>query len=145
VATKKLKAETPLPKFASADFIAPPDMSGEEKKVWVEITDLLRESDKSKVSDADHELIRQYCQLTVARNRSWREYNLKPERYTKIVTGVCADGKTPKIVLKDNEHYKTWVEYNKHLEALIKELELDPKSRVRSRVTAAKIHNNQGW
>ena len=106
MATKKLKAEMSLSKFASADFIPPPDLNDEEKEVWVEITDLLRESDKSKVSDADHELIRQYCQLTVARNRAWREYNLKPERYTKIVIGICADGKTPKIVLKDNEHLR---------------------------------------
>ena len=127
-----------LPKYASAEFIPPPDLSEDEKQVWAEITDLLRESKSSKVSDADHELIRQYCQLTVTRNRSWREYGLKPERYTKIVTGICQDGKTPKIVIKDNEHYKTWLECNKHLELLIKELELDPKSRTRSRNAAAK-------
>jgi len=96
MATKISKAEMLLPKFASADFIPPLDLNDEEKEVWVEITDLLRESAKSKVSDADHELTRQYCQLTVARNRAWREYNLKPERYTKIVIGICADGKRPK-------------------------------------------------
>jgi len=133
-----------LPKFASADFVAPPGLSDDERQVWDEITTLLRESKSSKVSDADHELIRQYCQLTVARNRSWREYSLKPERYTKIVVGICADGKTPKIVLKDNEHYKTWVECNKHLEALIKELALDPKSRARSRSASAKAYEHQG-
>ena len=133
-----------LPKYATAEFIPPHDLSDDEKQVWDEITSMLREIRSSKVSDADHELIRQYCQLTVARNRSWYEYKLKPERYTKIVTGICADGRTPKIVIKDNEHYKTWVECNKHLEALIKELELDPKSRRRSRSNAAKVFESQG-
>jgi len=113
-------------------------LSEAEKVVWAEITDILRESTKTKISDADHELIRQYCQLTVTRNRAWVEYNKKPERYTKIVTGLCGDGKTPKIVLKDNEHYKTWLECNKHLEMLLKEMELNPKSRQTSRATAAK-------
>jgi len=140
---KDTKTKT-LPKYASAEFIAPPDLRDDEKLVWDEVTCILRESKSSKVSDADHELIRQYCQLTVTRNRSWHEYNLKPERYTKIVTGICADGKTPKIVLKDNEHYKTWMECNKHLELLIKELELNPKSRVRSRSASAKAHEYQG-
>ena len=144
MSTKKSTTEVSLPKLASANFVAPTDLCDEERQVWDEITNLLRESNSSKVSDADHELIRQYCQLTVARNRSWREYNLKPERYTKIVTDICADGKTPKIVLKDNEHYKTWVECNKHLEALIKELELDPKSRIRSRSASAKAHVSWG-
>ena len=133
-----------LPKYATSEFIPPQDLSADEKQVWDDITSLLKESRSSKVSDADYELIRQYCQITVARNRSWHEYKLKPERYTKIVTGICADGRTPKIVIKDNEHYKTWVECNKHLEVLIKELELDPKSRPRSRNSAAKVLENKG-
>ena len=132
---KKAKAS---PKYISAEFVPALDLSEAEKVVWAEITDILRESTKTKISDADHELIRQYCQLTVTRNRAWVEYNKKPERYTKIVTGLCGDGKTPKIVLKDNEHYKTWLECNKHLEMLLKEMELNPKSRQTSRATAAK-------
>lgn len=132
------KKATASPKYISAEFTPPPDLSEAEKTVWMEITDILRESTKTKISDADHELIRQYCQLTVTRNRAWEEYNKKPERYTKIVTGLCGDGKTPKIVLKDNEHYRTWLECNKHLEMLLKEMELNPKSRQTSRATAAK-------
>ena len=128
----------PLPKYASAVFAAPPDLSEEEKQVWSEVTGILKEIKGSKVSDADHELIRQYCQLTVTRDRAWKEYCRKPERYTKIVTGICGDGKTPKIVLKDNEHYKTWLECNKHLEQLLKEMELNPKSRRISRKAAAR-------
>ena len=141
MSTTETKKKT-LSKYASAEFIPPPDLGEDERLVWHEITNLIRENSKSKVSDADHELIRQYCQLTVTRNRSWKEYCQKPERYTKIVTGICQDGKTPKIVLKDNEHYKTWLECNKHLELLIKELELDPKSRTRSRTAAA---NGLAW
>lgn len=128
----------PLPKYASAEFVPPQDMGEDEKQVWCDITGILRELKGTKMSDADHELIRQYCQLTVTRNRSWREYCEKPERYTKIVTGICNDGKTPKIVLKDNEHYKTWLECNKRLELLLKEMELNPKSRTAPRATAAK-------
>ena len=132
------KKKRHLPRHISAEFIPPRDLSEMEKEVWVEITDILRESSTTKISDADHELIRQYCQLTVARNRAWEAYNKKPERYTKIVTGICGDGKTPKVVLKDNEHYKTWLECNKQLESLLKEMELNPKSRDISRMSAAK-------
>jgi len=127
-----------LPKHISAEFRPPQDLSEAEQKVWREITDILRESSRTKISDADHELVRQYCQLTVARNRAWVEYNKKPERYTKIVTGICSDGITPKITLKDNAHYKTWLECNKQLEGLLKEMELNPKSRKLSRESAAK-------
>ena len=127
-----------LPRYARAEFQAPPDLSASELLVWQEITEILREFRGTKLSDADHELIRQYCQLTVTRNRAWAAYDEKPERYTKIVTGLCKDGKTPKIVLKDNEHYKTWLECNKHLDALLKEMELNPKSRLMSRAAAAK-------
>jgi phage terminase small subunit len=127
-----------LPKHASAEFIPPPDLSDEEKAVWHEITDILRDIKSSKMSDADYELLRQYCQLTVTRNKAWKEYIQKPERYTRIVTGICSDGKTPKIVLKDNEHYKTWLECNKNLDTLLKEMEINPKSRQVSRESAAK-------
>ena len=124
-----MKSKKPLPKHVSTEFTPPLDLSEAEKIVWLEITEVLRELKTSKISDADYEILRQYCQLTITRNRAWEEYNKKPERYTKIVTGICADGKTPKIVLKDNEHYKTWLECNKHLESLLKEMELNPKSR----------------
>ena len=134
----------PLPKYARAEFIPPPGLSEAEKAVWLEITGILRELKGSKMSDADHEMLRQYCQLTVTRNRAWEEYNKKPERYTKIVTGICADGKTPKIVLKDNEHYKTWLECNKHLDSLLKEMELNPKSRESSRAASESSFLSKG-
>ena len=28
-----------------------------------------------------------------------------PKRHVRIVTGICSDGKTPKIMVKENEHY----------------------------------------
>ena len=130
------KRKPKLPRHVTADFIPPPDLGDLELPVWDEITEILRELRGTKMSDADHELIRQYCQLTVTRNRAWDSYSKNPERYTKIVIGICSDGKTPKIVLKDNEHYKTWLECNKHLDALLKEMELNPKSRNLSRATA---------
>ena len=127
-----------LPKHASGEFVPPNDLSEDERAVWSEIAEILRGIKDSKMSDADHELLRQYCQLVVTRNRAWKEYAAKPERYTKIVTGICSDGKTPKVVLKDNEHYKTWLECNKHLDILLKEMEINPKSRQLSRESAAK-------
>ena len=127
-----------LPKYVSASFIPPLGLSEEEKQVWLEITDILRETKGSKMSDADHELILQYCQLKITRDRAWKEYCQNPQRYTRIVTGICADGKTPKVVLKENEHYKTWLECNKYLEQLLREMELNPKSRTSSRKAAAR-------
>ena len=126
-----------IPKHAAANFAPPADLLPEELAVWREITEILKDLRSTKMSDADHELVRQFCQLSVARNRAWQEYNKKPERYTKIVIGICADGKTPKIVLKDNEHYKTWLECCKMLDALLREMELNPKSRKLTRSAAA--------
>ena len=129
------------PKFACSQFSPPNDLGDDERVVWQEITDILRDSKITKMSDADHELVRQYCQFTVVRNRAWEAYLQKPERYAKIVIGICSDKKTPKIALKDNEHYKTWIECNKHLELLLKEMELDPRSRKIPRSVVADKYN----
>lgn len=126
-----------LPRHAAAEFAPPPDLGDEERLVWLEITRIFKDMGSTKMSDADHELIRQFCQFTVARDRAWKEYRQKPERYTKIVIGISADGKTPRIVLKDSEHYKTWIECNKYLDYLLKEMELNPKSRKIPRNAAA--------
>lgn len=57
------------------------------------------------------------------------EYNKNPERYTRIVTGLCQDGKTPKVMVKENEHYKTLNDCNKQLEKLLKDFRLTPLAR----------------
>lgn len=104
-------------------------LTNEEKKAYEEIVNSLRESVKYRLSHSDTELIWQYCQIKIMRDRAWREYNKNPERYIRIVTGICNDGKTPKIMIKENEHYKTLIDCNKHLEKILKDLRLTPEAR----------------
>lgn len=107
----------------------PSDLSKEEIVVWKEITELIISSTCYKKTTADVELVRQYCQARIMRDRAWREYNKNPERYIRIVTGICSDGMTPKDLVKENEHYKTWIECNKLLENLLKDFRLTPEAR----------------
>ncbi len=108
---------------------APPDLPAEERLVWGEITALIISSTRYKKTSADVELVRQYCQAKIMRDRAWREYNKNPERYIRIVTGICSDGMTPKVLVKENEHYKTWMECNKLMEKLLKDFRLTPEAR----------------
>ncbi len=109
----------------------PPDLSDAERIVWKEITELIISSTHYKKTTADIELIRQYCQTKIMRDRAWNEFNKNPERYIRIVTGICSDGMTPKVLVKENEHYKTWIECNKLLEKLLKDFRLTPDARRR--------------
>lgn len=109
----------------------PKYLSDEEKLVYCEIIKTLKSSIKYRLSSTDEELIWQYCQIKIIRDRAWREYNKNPERYIRIVTGICSDGKTPKVMVKENEHYKTWLDCNKHLEKILKDLKLTPEMRRR--------------
>ncbi len=104
-------------------------LTDEEKKAYEEIVGSLKESIKYRLSHSDTELIWQYCQIKIMRDRSWREYNKNPERYIRIVTGICGDGKTPKVMVKENEHYKTLIDCNKQLEKILKDLRLTPEAR----------------
>lgn len=107
----------------------PEFLSDEEKIVYSEIIKSLKESIKYKLSQTDVELIWQYCQIKIMRDRAWREYNKNPDRYIRIVTGICSDGKTPKVMVKENEHYKTLIDCNKQLEKILKDLRLTPEMR----------------
>lgn len=99
------------------------------RQAYAEIVEVLKESIPYKLSSADTELIWQFCQMKVMRDRAWKEYNKNPERYMRIVTGICNDGKTPKVMVKENEHYKTLQDCNKHLEKILKDLRLTPEAR----------------
>lgn len=107
----------------------PDYLTDEEKKAYEEIVGSLKESIKYRLSHSDTELIWQYCQIKIMRDRLWREYNKNPERYIRIVTGICSDGKTPKVMVKENEHYKTLIDCNKQLEKILKDLRLTPEAR----------------
>lgn len=100
-----------------------------EKDSYKEILDNLKESIFYRLTSTDAELIWQYCQIKLMRDRAWKEYNKNPERYTRIVTGICSDGKTPKVMVKENEHYKTLIDCNKQLEKILKDLRLTPEAR----------------
>lgn len=107
----------------------PDYLTDEEKKTYENIVSSLKESIKYRLSHSDSELIWQYCQIKIMRDRAWREYNKNPERYIRIVTGICSDGKTPKVMVKENEHYKTLIDCNKQLEKILKDLRLTPEAR----------------
>ncbi len=109
----------------------PQHLSDGEKKAYGEIVQSLKESINYKLSSTDTELIWQYCQIKVMRDRAWREYSKNPDRYIRIVTGICSDGKTPKVMVKENEHYKTLQDCNKQLEKILKDLRLTPEARRR--------------
>ncbi len=124
---KKTAIET---KKINDEILQVPDyLSNDEKKVYSEIVSKLKESIKYRLSYSDVELVWQYCQLKILRDRAWTEYCKKPDRYIRIVTGICNDGKTPKVMVKENEHYKTLVDCNKQLEKILKDLRLTPESR----------------
>ena len=107
----------------------PDYLTNEEKEAYEEIVSSLKESIKYRLSHSDTELIWQYCQIKIMRDRAWIEYNKNPERYIRIVTGICGDGKTPKVMVKENEHYKTLIDCNKQLEKILKDLRLTPEAR----------------
>ena len=110
-------------------MIPPPDFSMEEQVVWKEIATLVISGTNYKKTVADSELLRQYCQIKIIRDRAWKAFSDNPERYTRIITGICSDGKTPRVMVKENEHYKTLHECNKQLEKLLKDLRLTPEAR----------------
>ena len=124
---KKRQLETQ--EINSKILAIPENITKEEKIAYAEIVQTLKESINYRLSATDTELIWQYCQIKVMRDRAWREYNRNPERYIRIVTGICSDGKTPKVMVKENEHYKTLIDCNKQLEKILKDLRLTPEAR----------------
>ena len=108
----------------------PPDnLTAEEKEAWEYFVAVLKNGTNYKKTVADVELVRQYVQHRVMRDRAWKEWNNKPERYIRIVTGICSDGSTPKIVVKENEHYQILNECNKQIEKIWSDFKLTPEKR----------------
>lgn len=124
---KKRQLETQ--EINSKILTIPENLTEDEKIAYAEIVQTLKESITYRLSATDTELIWQYCQIKVMRDRAWREYNKNPDRYIRIVTGICSDGKTPKVMVKENEHYKTLIDCNKQLEKILKDLRLTPEAR----------------
>lgn len=128
---KRAAAET---ERINNEILQIPDyLTDEEKVAYGEIVQTLKDSIKYRLSSTDAELIWQYCQIKIMRDRAWREFNKNPDRYIRIVTGICSDGKTPKVMVKENEHYKTLIDCNKQLEKILKDLRLTPEARAKKR------------
>lgn len=127
----KKSSEKPLsPLEESYKLIEPPEgLTEEEREAWVYFIDILKNTTRYKKKSADVELIRQFVQHKVMRDKAWQEWIKKPERYIRIVTGICADGTTPKITVRENEHYRILNECNKYIEKLWKDLKLTPDIR----------------
>ncbi len=124
---KKVALET---KRINNEILQVPEyLTEDEKTIYENIIKDLKESIKYRLTHSDVELIWQYCQLKIMRDRAWKEYNKNPDRYMRIVTGICSDGKTPKVMVKENEHYKTLIDCNKQLEKILKDLRLTPDAR----------------
>lgn len=129
-----LDRKQPAPKLSpleeSYKLIEPPQNLGDvEKEAWLYIVGVLKSGTRYKKTLADVELIRQFVQHKVMRDKAWNEWLKKPERYIRIVTGICADGTTPKIVVKENEHYRILNDCNKYIEKLWRDLKLTPEAR----------------
>lgn len=125
------KAQLEIKEFNNKILVVPESLNENEKIIYEEILKSLKESIKYKLTHTDIELIWQYCLIKIMRDRAWREYNKNPDRYIRIVTGICSDGKTPKVMVKENEHYKTLIDCNKQLEKILKDLRLTPDARVK--------------
>ena len=130
VMEKKKKAYDKETELINSNMLIPPEWLNEnELKAYKEISETILHGIKYRLTSTDLELIWQYCQLKIVRDRAWREYSVNSERYVRIVTGICSDGKTPKVIVKENEHYKTWIDCNRQLEKILKDLRLTPDSR----------------
>ena len=125
------KAQLEIKEFNNKILVVPECLNENEKTTYEEILKSLKESIKYKLTHTDIELIWQYCLIKIMRDRAWREYNKNPDRYIRIVTGICSDGKTPKVMVKENEHYKTLIDCNKQLEKILKDLRLTPEARAK--------------
>lgn len=94
---KNIKTQAETEKINSEILQIPTYLTEEEKFAYEEIVKTLKESINYRLSYSDAELIWQYCQIKIMRDRAWREYNKNPDRYIRIVTGICSDGKLQKL------------------------------------------------
>ncbi|MCL2023635.1 MAG: hypothetical protein FWG82_04610 [Oscillospiraceae bacterium] len=113
------------------ELIEPPQgLNEEEKSAWQHIYQILASSTRYRKTMADAELVRHYVQVKIMRDRAWSEWNKKPEKYIRIVTGVCTDGQTPKVVIKENEHYSILKDCNTQLQKILTDFKLTPLTRL---------------
>ncbi|MCL2177107.1 MAG: hypothetical protein FWB72_04100 [Firmicutes bacterium] len=107
----------------SNEILKPPtNLSEKEIEAWDYIVEILKSKNYVKTA-RDIELVMQHMQTKLMRDIAWEKWQENPERYVRIVTGVAVDGQTPKVTIKENEHYKILQESNKKLEKFLKDLD----------------------
>jgi len=104
-------------------LVVPAELGTEEKAAWEIGATMIRAKERI-IKHVDLELLRQFARLRVMADRAYSEWNKNPERFSKIVTGVASDKMTPKVTIKENEHYVVFSECNKELENVMKHLGL---------------------
>jgi hypothetical protein len=109
-------------------LVVPSDFDEREKAAWEVAAEMLRERNEV-VTFADLELIRQYARIRVMGDMAYNNWLANPERITRVVTGIAADKVTPKVTLKENEHYMTYMECDKRMQEILIELKLTPKAK----------------
>ncbi|MDR1101049.1 MAG: P27 family phage terminase small subunit [Clostridiales bacterium] len=111
-------------------YAAPTDFSDNEKKIWTEILEGVK-SIGYKMRYSIRLEMYEYVKLRIMRDKAMKAWNENPERYVKIVTGIAPDMKTPKITIKENEHYAIMLDCNKQIQKILDELKLTPKAMAR--------------
>ena len=107
----------------------PNDLNEGEKVVWNEFANLLIAGSNKIKTQADKEMLRQLVYFKALRDTAWQEWNKNPELHIKVITGVDRDGKTPKITIKENQHYGIFTDSNKQIERILDDLGLSFKVR----------------
>jgi len=102
-------------------LVVPDELGDDEKAAWEVGAAMLRAKDRI-IKLVDLELLRQFGRLRVMADRAYTEWNKNPERFSKIVTGIASDKMTPKVTIKENEHYIIFTESNKELENIMKHM-----------------------
>ena len=102
-------------------LVVPEELGDDEKAAWEVGAAMIRTKDRI-IKLVDLELLRQFSRLRVMADRAYTEWNKNPERFSKIVTGIASDKMTPKVTIKENEHYIIFTESNKELENIMKHM-----------------------
>ena len=109
-------------------YNTPDGFTKDEEQIWLEICEAVKDA-PYYTRAGDRLLLYEYVKIRIMRERAMKAWNEKPERYIKIVTGISQDGLTPKITIKENEHYKIMLDCNRQIQSILGELRITPKSR----------------
>ncbi len=131
----KLREEN-TPAHLSQEFIAPPTLSAEERKVWDWLVKVFRETINCRVSDADVHLMELYCRAKVNADKAAEEIKKDPRTYVIVALGKDKNGNL-KTTAKPNPYRKILKENSELCIKLFDQLGLSPLARARAGLAAA--------